>query len=153
MKLRSAAISPANIIGGAFVAAVIARRPPRVIAIRSRRLRILLAPRIGEAGGTGLTGKNGKKFLLAFSRDSPLDARFFSHPQFRQEPPVGQGLRSNVSRIHLPCVLPYFVETFSRPWRSKICAAFFASRSIYWGRARSAGLGVPRNATLRTPSP
>ena len=110
MKLRPAATSSANLIGGAFVIVIIDRRPPRKIVIRSRRLRIPLAPRIGGAGGNGLNGRNEEDFFSPFRAISPLMRVFFAS-FFRLGPLVGLGVRLNAARIHLPCVLPFIEET------------------------------------------
>ena len=113
MKLRPVATSVVSLIGGAFVAVIIDRRPPRRIVVRSRRPRIPLAPRIGGAGGRGLNGRNEKKIApLPFARFPYGCAFFFSVSSPRLGPLVGLGARSNATRIHSLCVLSSFEGTF-----------------------------------------
>ena len=79
MILLYVAIYSVDNIGGAFVIAVIAHWHPRKINTRSGRPRIPLAPRIGEDGGSGLNGRNGKQiFALSFACWILTEYCFFS---------------------------------------------------------------------------
>ena len=108
MKLRIVATSAVNLIGGAAVAVIIGRLPSRRIAIRSRRLRIPLAPRIGGAGGNGLNGRNEEEIPLPPSCVIPLWMRVFFASSPRLGPQEGLSVRLNATRIHSTCVLSSF---------------------------------------------
>ena len=136
MELQSVAISPVNLIDGAFVIAVVAHPHPRKIAERSRRLRMLLAPRTGADGGNGLNGRNEEDFFSPFRAIFPLMRVFFA-PFFRLGPLVGLGVRLNAPRINKISV--------SAIWntRNEFCVALHPVRphSLCWV------FGVPMNGS------